>query len=159
MPHQIEFQKTFSVERKKYTYYSLEEVSKFVGDVSRLPYSLKILLENILRLQDKMVRAMPHIVRNRNKQNGKLLAVKEIKDVFGLSLYDSKMLMELCWAEPDPHTLTIIEPMQKHFDVLVWPANITPKSLPNCKYAFEYDADFHIFLNENGVLAMPLQKF
>ena len=54
MPHQIEFQKTFSVERKKYTYYSLEEVSKFVGDVSRLPYSLKILLENILRLQDKI---------------------------------------------------------------------------------------------------------
>ena len=113
----------------------------------------------VLRLQDKMVRAMPHIVRNRNKQNGKLLAVKEIKAVFGLSLYDSKMLMDLCWTEPDPHTLTIIEPMQKHFDMLQLPENIMPTPLQGCKYAFEYDADFHIFLNENGVLAMPLQKF
>lgn len=44
--------KTLSVSGKNYTYYSLKEASKTVGDISKLPYSLKILLENLLRHED-----------------------------------------------------------------------------------------------------------
>ena len=35
-----------------YDYFSLEAAAKQLGDVSRLPYSLKVLLENLLRYED-----------------------------------------------------------------------------------------------------------
>lgn len=35
-----------------YEYFSLEAASKELGDISRLPYSLKVLLENLLRFED-----------------------------------------------------------------------------------------------------------
>lgn len=37
---------------KKYSYYSLPLAYKQLGDLSRLPYSLKVLLENLLRYED-----------------------------------------------------------------------------------------------------------
>ncbi|MBL8676804.1 MAG: aconitate hydratase AcnA, partial [Alphaproteobacteria bacterium] len=54
MSYHLQTRKTLKVDGKDYTYYSLEEVSKQLGDISRLPYSLKILLENMLRLQDEV---------------------------------------------------------------------------------------------------------
>ena len=44
--------KTLKVDGKDYDYFSLEEASKKIGDVSRLPYTLKVLLENLLRFED-----------------------------------------------------------------------------------------------------------
>ncbi|MEB3702940.1 Aconitate hydratase AcnA [Candidatus Bealeia paramacronuclearis] len=44
--------KTLEVGGKKYIYYSLQEASKTLGDISHLPYSLKVLLENLLRYED-----------------------------------------------------------------------------------------------------------
>ncbi len=35
-----------------YAYYSLAEAAKQIGDISRLPFSLKVLLENLLRFED-----------------------------------------------------------------------------------------------------------
>jgi aconitate hydratase len=43
---------TLAVDSKEYTYYSLPEAAKSLGDISRLPYSLKVLLENMLRYED-----------------------------------------------------------------------------------------------------------
>jgi aconitate hydratase len=43
---------TLTVGGKTYTYYSLPEAEKQLGDVSRLPFSLKVLLENLLRYED-----------------------------------------------------------------------------------------------------------
>ena len=37
---------------KKYAYYSLEKAGSELGDVSRLPFSMKVLLENLLRFED-----------------------------------------------------------------------------------------------------------
>ena len=37
---------------KKYNYFSLPEAAKSLGDISRLPVSLKVLLENVLRFED-----------------------------------------------------------------------------------------------------------
>ena len=37
---------------KRYAYYSLEKASHVLGDVSRLPFSMKVLLENLLRFED-----------------------------------------------------------------------------------------------------------
>ena len=37
---------------KSYFYYSLEKASQALGDVSRLPFSMKVLLENLLRFED-----------------------------------------------------------------------------------------------------------
>ncbi|MEO1094972.1 MAG: aconitate hydratase AcnA [Cyanobacteria bacterium J06638_28] len=43
---------TLDVDGKTYTYYSLPEAAKTLGDISRLPFSLKVLLENLLRCED-----------------------------------------------------------------------------------------------------------
>jgi len=43
---------TLPVGDKTYTIYSLPEAAKTLGDVSRLPFSLKVLLENLLRHED-----------------------------------------------------------------------------------------------------------
>ncbi|MCE2964993.1 MAG: aconitate hydratase, partial [Alphaproteobacteria bacterium] len=45
--------KTLTAAGKTYTYYSLPDAAKNgLGDISRLPYSLKVLLENLLRNED-----------------------------------------------------------------------------------------------------------
>ena len=44
--------RTLSVQGKTYTYFSLPEAAKTIGDISRLPVSLKVLLENVLRFED-----------------------------------------------------------------------------------------------------------
>ncbi|RVQ67764.1 aconitate hydratase AcnA [Croceicoccus ponticola] len=43
---------TMTVGGKEYAYYSLKKASEKLGDVSRLPFSLKVLLENMLRFED-----------------------------------------------------------------------------------------------------------
>lgn len=55
MSYHLQTRKTLTVEGQEYTYYSLKEASKHFKDVSHLPYSLKILLENMLRLQDERI--------------------------------------------------------------------------------------------------------
>jgi aconitate hydratase len=52
MNYHHQTRKTLTVDGKDYIYYSLEDASKHLGDISRLPYCLKVLLENLLRLQD-----------------------------------------------------------------------------------------------------------
>jgi aconitate hydratase len=43
---------TLVVEGKTYSYYSLSKAGEALGDVSRLPFSMKVLLENLLRFED-----------------------------------------------------------------------------------------------------------
>jgi len=44
--------RTLNVGGKEYDYFSLPEAAKELGDISRLPYSMKVLLENLLRYED-----------------------------------------------------------------------------------------------------------
>jgi aconitate hydratase len=48
----LKTRRTLNVEGKAYDYYSLPEAAKTLGDISRLPVSLKVLLENTLRFED-----------------------------------------------------------------------------------------------------------
>ena len=43
---------TLTVLGKTYTYFSIPEAARTIGDVERLPVSMKILLENVLRFED-----------------------------------------------------------------------------------------------------------
>ena len=43
---------TLQVQGKSYSYYSLKKAGETLGDVSRLPFSMKVLLENLLRFED-----------------------------------------------------------------------------------------------------------
>ncbi len=43
---------TLKVGGKDYAYYSLKKAAEKIGDVSRLPFSMKVLLENLLRFED-----------------------------------------------------------------------------------------------------------
>ncbi|OCC25435.1 aconitate hydratase 1 [Croceicoccus estronivorus] len=43
---------TMNVGGKEYAYYSLAKAAEKIGDVSRLPFSMKVLLENLLRFED-----------------------------------------------------------------------------------------------------------
>ena len=44
--------KNLEVAGNSYDYFSLKEAEKKIGDISRLPFSLKVLLENMLRFED-----------------------------------------------------------------------------------------------------------
>ena len=48
----LKTRRTLTVDGKTYHYFSLPEAAKSIGDVSRLPYSLKVLLENVLRYEN-----------------------------------------------------------------------------------------------------------
>jgi aconitate hydratase len=48
----LKTRRTLTVEGKAYDYFSIPEAAKALGDVSRLPVSLKVLLENVLRFED-----------------------------------------------------------------------------------------------------------
>ncbi len=44
--------RTLTVEGKQYEYFSLSEAARQLGDIARLPVSLKVLLENVLRFEN-----------------------------------------------------------------------------------------------------------
>ena len=44
--------RTLTVDGKNYEYYSLAAAGEVLGDASRLPYSMKVLFENLLRFED-----------------------------------------------------------------------------------------------------------
>ncbi len=57
-PNSFKARRTLSVGTKTFTYFSLKAAEKTLGDVSRLPFSLKVVLENLLRNEDgRIVRA------------------------------------------------------------------------------------------------------
>ena len=43
---------TLSSGGKSFAYYSLPKAAAELGDISRLPFSMKVLLENLLRAED-----------------------------------------------------------------------------------------------------------
>ena len=53
MTRTLDVKRTLDVQEKTYSYYSLPEAEKALGkDLSQLPFSLKVLLENLLRFED-----------------------------------------------------------------------------------------------------------
>ncbi|AEP10118.1 aconitate hydratase AcnA [Micavibrio aeruginosavorus] len=48
----LKTRKSLTVDGKSYDYFSLPDAAKQIGDVSRLPFSMKVLLENLLRFED-----------------------------------------------------------------------------------------------------------
>ncbi|MGE0715174.1 MAG: aconitate hydratase AcnA [Alphaproteobacteria bacterium] len=48
----LKTRRTLEVQGKSYDYYSLPAAAETIGDVSSLPFSLKVLLENLLRYED-----------------------------------------------------------------------------------------------------------
>jgi len=48
----LKTRKTLSIEGKTYDYFSLRDAEKQLGDISKLPFTLKVLLENLLRFED-----------------------------------------------------------------------------------------------------------
>jgi aconitate hydratase len=48
----LQSRRTLDVGGTSYTYFSLERAAEVIGDVSRLPFSMKVLLENLLRFED-----------------------------------------------------------------------------------------------------------
>lgn len=48
----LQTRETLNVAGKEYDYFSLAAAARHMGDISRLPYSLKVLLENMLRFED-----------------------------------------------------------------------------------------------------------
>ncbi|WP_298309572.1 aconitate hydratase AcnA, partial [Reyranella sp.] len=51
-PNSFKARKTLKVGSRSYTYFSLKAVEKEVGDLSRLPFSLRVLMENLVRNED-----------------------------------------------------------------------------------------------------------
>src|ERR1700716_2208733 len=51
-PNSFKARKSLKVGSRSYTYFSLKAVEKEIGDLSRLPFSLRVLLENLVRHED-----------------------------------------------------------------------------------------------------------
>jgi aconitate hydratase len=48
----LKTRRTLKVDGQDFHYFSLPEAAKTIGDITRLPYSLKVLLENVLRFEN-----------------------------------------------------------------------------------------------------------
>ncbi len=48
----LKTRRTLTVGGQSYDYFSLKAASEQIGDISRLPYSMKVVLENLLRHED-----------------------------------------------------------------------------------------------------------
>jgi aconitate hydratase len=48
----LDTRSTLTVGGKEFAYYSLAKAAKRIGDIGRLPFSMKVLLENLLRFED-----------------------------------------------------------------------------------------------------------
>ncbi len=57
----LKARRTLSVEGKGYEYFSLEAAARSLGDIGRLPFSLKVLLENLLRFEDGRSVTVEHV--------------------------------------------------------------------------------------------------
>jgi aconitate hydratase len=57
----LKTRRTLSVDGKTYEYFSLEAAAAALGDISRLPFSLKVLLENLLRFEDGRSVTVEHV--------------------------------------------------------------------------------------------------
>lgn len=57
----LQTRRSLNVEGKDYAYYSLKAAEEKLGDLSRLPFSLKVLLENLLRNEDGRSVSVPDI--------------------------------------------------------------------------------------------------
>ena len=70
----LKTRKNLNVEGQEYAYYSLKEAEKHIGDISKLPFSLKVLLENLLRHEDGRsvtkddIQAMADWLKNKSSQ-------------------------------------------------------------------------------------------
>ncbi|WP_417316693.1 aconitate hydratase AcnA [Emcibacter sp.] len=71
----LKTRRTLNVNGKEYDYFSLSAATDKIGDVSRLPYTLKVLLENLLRYEDGVtvstgdVQAIADWQKNRGKDS------------------------------------------------------------------------------------------
>ena len=74
--------KTLDVNEKKYSYFSLEKAEKEgLSGISKLPNSLKILLENLLRFEDSLtvnniqIEALKHWLKSKSSKTTKRMVV------------------------------------------------------------------------------------
>ncbi len=57
----LKTRRTLAVGPKSYDYFSLPAAAEKLGDISRLPFSLKVLLENLLRYEDGRTVTVDHV--------------------------------------------------------------------------------------------------
>ncbi|HEX7783644.1 MAG TPA: aconitate hydratase AcnA [Sphingobium sp.] len=70
---------TLTVDSKDIAYYSLKKAAAKLGDVSRLPFSMKVLLENLLRFEDGVTVTVEDIQAIIDWQNDRGKAEREIQ--------------------------------------------------------------------------------
>ena len=57
----LKTRRTLTVGGKSYDYFSLPAAAEKIGDISRLPFSLKVLLENLIRYEDGLTVTVDHV--------------------------------------------------------------------------------------------------
>ena len=108
----LKTRRTLNVEGKAYDYYSLPEAAKSLGDISRLPVSLKVLLENLVRNEDGATVKKEDIAAFADwlKNGGK--STKEI------NFRPARVLMQdFTVSEAGRHQITWVDPpLRRHTD-------------------------------------------
>ncbi len=95
-PNSFKARKMLKVGSRSYTYYSLKAVEKQVGDLSRLPFSLRVLMENLLRHEDGATVKKADIARMSSSVTER---PSSLRNKFSRRTFSEKGSREI-WARP-----------------------------------------------------------
>jgi len=88
----LQTRRTLNVGDKSYDYYSLKVASEKIGDVSKLPFTLKVVLENLLRYEDEFVNTVHFYPSDRNDNT-------KLKDLVCVSYLTDEQLVDFSYSD------------------------------------------------------------
>ena len=120
----LKTRKTLTVDGKEYDYFSLKVAAEKIGDVTKLPYTLKVLLENLLRFEDD---------RSVNVEDVKALVawMKDKKSDHEIAYRPARVLMQDFTGVPAVVDLAAMREAMKALggDPQLWSVDLTGKNL------------------------------
>ncbi|MPZ09609.1 MAG: aconitate hydratase AcnA [Kiloniellaceae bacterium] len=154
----LKTRRDLAVGGKTYSYYSLEAAAAEIGDVSRLPYSMKVLLENLLRFEDGSsvtvddIRAIGHWLKD--KRSDREIAYRParvlLQDFTGVPAVVDLAAMRAALEKlgGDPTKINPLSPVDLVIDHSVMVDNYATKDAfkKNVEMEFERNGERYAFL-------------
>ncbi len=157
---QLKARRTLKVDGKDYDYFSLEAAAKAggLGDVGRLPFSMKVLLENLVRLENGRtvtlddIKAVPEWLKTRRSEREIAFRPARVlmQDFTGVPAVVDLAAMRQAMAKlgGDPQRINPLSPVDLVIDHSVMvDAFASPKAFTeNVKLEFERNGERYAFL-------------
>ncbi|HJT08452.1 MAG TPA: aconitase family protein, partial [Stellaceae bacterium] len=157
---QLKARRTLKVDGKEYDYFSLEAAAKAakLGDIARLPFSMKVLLENLVRLENGRtvtlddIKAMAEWLKMRHSEREIAFRPARVlmQDFTGVPAVVDLAAMRQAMAKlgGDPQRINPLSPVDLVIDHSVMVDSFaSPKAFTdNVKLEFERNGERYAFL-------------